>query len=87
MSKLKAHAINALNTKLNNDDNLETEKKRRRLGKREVVNKEKILDNFKLTLICSACIAEDNLTPFISNYQKDIDAHLKAVHATKVCGL
>ena len=32
MSKLKDHAINALNTKLNNDDNVEPKKKRRRLG-------------------------------------------------------
>ena len=87
MSKLKGHAINVLNTKLNNDDNLEPKKKRRRLGKRAVVNKDNILDNFKPTLICSACITEGNSTPFIANYQKYIDAHLKAVHTTIVCGL
>ena len=66
---------------------IEPKRKRRRLGTREVVNKENILDIFKPTLICSACIAEGNVTPFIANYQKDIDAHLKAVHATIVCGL
>ena len=87
MSKLKDHAINALNTKLNNDDNVEPKKKRRRLGTRDAVNKENISDNFKPTLICSACIAEGNVTPFIANYPKDIDVHLKAVHATIVCGL
>ena len=87
MSKLKDHSTNALNTTLNNDDNVEPKKKRWRLGTREAVNKENILDNFKPTLICSACIAEGNVTPFIANYQKDIDSHLKAVHATIVCGL
>ena len=38
MSKLKDHAIIALNTKLNNVENLEPKNKRRRLGTREVVN-------------------------------------------------
>ena len=84
MSKLKDHAIIALNTKLNNVENLEPKNKRRRLGTREVVNN--ILHSFKPTLICSAYIAEGNLTPFMANNQKDIDTRL-TVHATIVCGL
>ena len=67
MSTLKDHAIRTLNTKLNNVQNLKPKKKRRQLGAREVVNKENILDNIKPTLICSACITEGNLTPFMAN--------------------
>ena len=54
MTKLKDHAINSSGAKLaniyNNDENIEPQKKCQR------VNKEKNIQNFKLTSICSTCI-------------------------------